>query len=442
MQDNEKRVSIIVDDDDLNKGSDGSGLEKMNKQHIKKLVIFVLMGIVFLGCLFLIFKPSKEKNSPENAGLNEAVPEATDAGMQSDKQKAYEQELLEQKDHEKRNALTTLSDYWNEDTIATDSEDVAGQQKRGGLNVGDDISAPSHNPTLQSYRNAQSTLGSFYNSDNGETIELRRQIDELKDKLAEKELPKPTTVADQLALMEKSYQMAAKYLPSGSGGPSAATDSANRRSPLPTQKEYFVSFTPPRKNIVSALYREPSDSAFAADLSESKNRFFYNAVAKHQETLPKNSIKAIVHESHTVVGETGVRLRLLEPAQTPQRIIPKGTIVTAGAKFQNGRLQLKVTSIELDGNIIPVDLTIYDLDGQQGLAVPYSPEMSALSEMAGNMSQTGGTSVMLTQNAGQQVASDLSRGVVQGISGYFAKKVRTPKVTLKAGHQVFLVSKK
>jgi hypothetical protein len=43
----------------------------------------------------------------------------------------------------------------------------------------------------------------------------------------------------------------------------------------------------------------------------------------------------------------------------------------------------------------------------------------------------------MNASTGQQVAADLSRGVVQGISGYFAKKVRTPKVTLKAGHQVF-----
>ncbi|MNG28075.1 hypothetical protein D3C84_1132850 [compost metagenome] len=89
-----------------------------------------------------------------------------------------------------------------------------------------------------------------------------------------------------------------------------------------------------------------------------------------------------------------------------------------------------------------MDITIYDLDGQQGVPVPYSAERSALSEMAGNMSQQSGTSLMMTQSAGQQVAADLSRGVVQGISGYFAKKVRTPKVTLKAGHQVYLVSKK
>lgn len=157
-------------------------------------------------------------------------------------------------------------------------------------------------------------------------------------------------------------------------------------------------------------------------MSQTKNRGFYTAGSTEQVVQPKNSIKASVHETQTVVGETGVRLRLLETAQTPQRTIPKGTIVTANGKFQGGRLQLKITSIELEGNIIPVDITIYDLDGQQGLYVPYSPEMNALTEMAGNMSQTGGTSVMLTQNAGQQVAADLSRGVVQGISGYFAKK--------------------
>jgi conjugative transposon TraM protein len=275
-------------------------------------------------------------------------------------------------------------------------------------------------------------------------MELRRQLDELKEKLAEKEVPKPATIDDQLALMEKSYQMAAKYLPAGTtnGEATPANGTASRASVSNTQAAYFVAFTPTKKNTVSALYREPTDSVFLADWSENKNRGFYTASSLQQSVQPKNSIKACVHETQTIIGEMGVKLRLLEPAQTPSQTIPKGTIVMANAKFQGGRLQLKVTSIELEGNIIPVDITIYDLDGQQGLYVPYSPEMNALTEMAGNMSQTSGTSVMLTQSAGQQMATDLSRGVVQGISGYFSKKVKTPKVTLKAGHQVFLVSKK
>lgn len=411
-------------------------------EKLKKPLIFGLMGIVFVGCMYLIFKPSEDKKEIENLGLNDAVPQATEAGMQSDKQKAYEQDMLEQKDQEKRNALTTLSDYWNTDSSLNTEEEFPEEEESYGFSNSRN-SGRSGNTNLNSYRNAQNTLGSFYQDNNSETMELRRQLDELKDQLAEKDVPRPTTVDDQLALMEKSYQMAAKYLPSGSSQPETPT--ANTTAPVTStasQKEHFVAFTPARKITVSALYREPSDAEFLDNWSQTRNRGFYTVGSTEQVVQPKNSIKACVHDAQTVVGETGVRLRLLEPAQTPSRTIPTGTLVTANAKFQGGRLQLKITSIELEGNIIPVDITIYDIDGQQGLYVPYSPEMNALTEMAGNMSQTSGTSLMLTQNAGQQVAADLSRGVVQGISGYFAKKVRTPKVTLKAGHQVFLVSKK
>ena len=413
---------------------------KMDK--LKKPLIFGLMSVVFLGCMYLIFKPTTDKKETENIGLNDAVPQATGAGMPADKGKAYELEMLERKDQEKRNALTTLSDYWNTDSSEDNENEIPEEDESYGFGGGKNP-GKSGNPALSSYRNMQSTLGSFYQNENSETMELRKQLDEMKEKLAEKDVPPVTTVDDQLALMEKSYQMAAKYLPTGTNSTEAAP--AKSISPVTTaltQKEQFVSFTSSKKNTVSSLYREPTDSAFLADWNETRNRGFYTAGLAEQVVQPKNSIKACVHETQTVIGETGVRLRLLESAQTPNRTIPKGTIVTANAKFQTGRLQLKITSIELEGNIIPVDIAIYDLDGQQGLYVPYSSEMNALTEMAGNMSQTGGTSVMLTQSAGQQAAADLSRGVVQGISGYFAKKVRTPKVTLKAGHQVFLVTKK
>lgn len=438
MNDKENtRVSFLVEDDEQKVGTDAPNDGVQNKaEKLKKPIIFILMGVVFLGCMYLIFKPSSSKKKVQDIGLNDAVPQATDAGLQADKQKAYEQEMLQQKMDEKRNALTSLSDYWSEDSTADkkaaepdeDSEDsnayAYGSSKR-----------KNSNPALNSYRNAQSTLSSFYDNNDYETQELRRQVDELKEKLAEKDVPPNTTVQDQLTLMEKSYEMASKYLPSN--GKTDTTVSAKG-----TQKEYFVAFTPVRKNAVSALYREPTDSAFLASWNETRNRGFYTAGVSQQVIQPKNSIRAVVQETQTVTDESGVRLRLLETAQTPSRTIPAGTILTANAKFQNGRLQLKVTSIELEGNIIPVDITIYDLDGQQGLYVPYSPEMNALTEIASNMSQTSGTSVMLTQSAGQQAAADLSRGLVQGVSGYFSKKVRTPKVTIKAGHQLFLVSKK
>ncbi|MFC6095425.1 conjugative transposon protein TraM [Flavobacterium qiangtangense] len=439
MKENEKKASVLVKEAGTSGAHPLPDAEKSGMERLKKPAIFVLMGSVFLGCLYLIFNPAPDPEAIENIGLNGAVPQASEAGMQADKQKAYEQEMLEQKNQEKRSALTTLSDYWNESSSSSKKQDTLAGQKDQSMGHDNNPESSDH-PALSSYRSSQSALGSFYKDDNNETRELRRQLDELQEKLAANDVPKSATVDDQLALMEKSYQMAAKYLPNGTHTNGAATEKSGTAASK--QNDYFAAFAPAEKNAVSALYREPSDSAFLADWSADRNRNFYTSGYGRQTAQPKNSVKACIQETQTLIGETGVRLRLLEPAQTPGRTIPQGTLLTAIAKFQSGRLQLKVTSLELDGNIIPVDIIIYDLDGQQGLHVPYSPEINALAEMAGNMSQTSGTSLMLTQSAGQQAAADLSRGVVQGISGYFSKKVKTPKVTLKAGHQVFLVSKK
>lgn len=437
MKENEKRVSILVEEGDQNKASNNTEDKKSAIERFKKPLIFGLMGIVFMGCLYLIFKPSADKNEMETIGLNDAVPQSSEDGMQGDKQKAYEQDMLEQKDQEKRNALTTLSDYWNTDSTQQTTDGLPEQEESNAMMAG-----KSGDATLNSYRNAQSTLGSFYQDNNSETQELRRQLDELKEKLAEKDVPAGVTVNDQLTLMEKSYQMASKYFPAGeNNGKPVNADSAGRGSSN-LQKEYFVAFTQTRKKAVSALYREPTDSAFLADWSENKNRDFYTVGTVEQVAQPKNSVKACIQETQIIIGESGVRLRLLEPAQTPNRTIPQGTILTAIGKFQGGRLQLKVTSIEFEGNIIPVDITIYDLDGQQGLYVPYSPERNAVTDIVANMGNATGSSFSMNSSTGQQIGSDLSKSAVQGISGYFAKKIRTPKVTLKAGHQVFLVSKK
>ncbi|MDL2141649.1 conjugative transposon protein TraM [Flavobacterium tructae] len=438
MKENEKKVNILLGENTPNKVSNMMDGKKSSKERLKKPLIFGLMAVVFMGCMYLIFKPSEDKKEMENIGLNDAVPQASEAGMQDDKQKAYEQEMLEEKEQEKRKALTALSDYW--DTSSAEQSEEGMSQEEQGYSY---EPSKSNNPAINNYRNAQSTLSSFYQDNGSQTTELRKQIEELKEKLAEKDIPRSVTIDDQLTLMEKSYKMAAKYLPSAnSTGPPASTDSATPASLPKLQKEYFTAFIPAKKMEVSSLYREPSDSVFLASWGDKSNRVFYTAGSVEQLLQPKNSVKACVLETQTIIGESGVRLRLLEPAKTSNKNIPIGTILTANTKFQGGRLQLKVSSIELQGNIVPVDITIYDLDGQQGLNVPYSPETNALNEMAGNMSQQSGTSLMMTQSAGQQIAADLSRGVVQGISGYFAKKVKTPKVTLKAGHQVFLVSKK
>ena len=115
MKENENKKSVVrVTEGNPSATADVLQDGTQNKaEKLKKPIIFLLMGVVFLGCMYLIFKPSKDKKTVENIGLNDAVPQATGAGMPDDKSKAYEQEMLERKEQEKRNTLATLSDYWN-----------------------------------------------------------------------------------------------------------------------------------------------------------------------------------------------------------------------------------------------------------------------------------------------------------------------------------------
>ena len=142
-----------------------------------------------------------------------------------------------------------------------------------------------------------------------------------------------------------------------------------------------------------------------------------------------------------MVNESTLSIRLSEAMQLGHTEIPAGSLVIAICEFQGGRLQLKISSIQYKANVYPVEINVHDNDGQPGLYIPYSPEQNAVSDMVAHMSQSSGTNIMMTQSAGHQIAADLSKGVVQGLSGYFQKRVRQLKVTVKAGHQVLLVPK-
>ncbi|ATL48944.1 conjugative transposon protein TraM [Chitinophaga caeni] len=435
------KVSFLVNEN-RDKGSKLPQGERGKMERLKKPLIFVLMTVVCAGCLYLIFQPGdQEKNN--YAGLNDAVPQATDAGLQTDKQKAYETQLMEQKKQEERSALASLSDYWKQDKAGKDDQGFPEQEPGPGAYNG----RPHHreDDALISYKNAQNALGSFYRDNGSEAEDLRRQVEELREELAQRDAAPPeNNIDNQLALMEKSYQMAAKYLPAGSGATAtpkadsaAAASSINSATPT-------VAFTPVRSGVVSALYRELTDSAFLDRLSGDRHYDFNTAGIGGipRASQAKNSVLACVEQTQVVMAGSDVPLRLLEPAAIAGMLLPTGTALTAHAKLESGRLQLRVNSVELEGHIAAVDITIYGLDGQQGLVLPYSPEQNALTEIASNMAQTSGTSIMMTRSAGQQIAGDLGRGLVQGVSGYFSKKIRTVKVTLKAGLQVLLVAKK
>jgi len=244
--------------------------------------------------------------------------------------------------------------------------------------------------------------------------------------------------------LEKSYELAAKYMPAGQGNTAGQNQTSadkayaeQKRNGNRNGKAIAMPVKQVTKRVVSALAQPMSDTAFVAAYSGERNYDFNTAIGC-SEVTDKNTIPACVHTDQTITDGQSVRFRLLEPMNVAGMEIPRNAIVVGAAKVQGERLGVEITSLEYMETIIPVELSVFDKDGQEGIFIPGSMEMNAVKEIAANMGSSLGSSINISTDAGAQLASDLGKGVIQGTSQYIAKKMRTVKVHLKSGYKVML----
>ena len=120
-------------------------------------------------------------------------------------------------------------------------------------------------------------------------------------------------------------------------------------------------------------------------------------------------------------------------------LIPANTILTGTTRIDGERMSITINAVQHEGNVIPIELTVYDMDGGAGISVPSSEEINAVKEIAANAGSGLGSSITITDDAGTQLLSDLGRSVIQGTAQYIGQKMRQVKVTLKAGYRVLLL---
>ena len=410
----------------------------------QKMIVLPAMVLVFIGAMWLIFAPSSDKEQqPGTGGYNIEMPDADKANRQiiGDKAKAYEQGAMEERQENRSRAMQELGDMFDREVAETDSGRDFDLANPGGTEENVKSAPKTIQSSAAAYRDLNATLGNFYEqpkNDNADMDELLERIASLESEL-ESEKGRTSSMDEQVALMEKSYELAAKYMGGQNGGkPEQAAE------PSTVQKGKKNTATPVRqvtRQIVSSLAQPMSNAEFVATFSQERNRGFNTAVGT-TEVSDRNTIPACVHGAHGVMDGQTVRLRLLEPMAVAGRIIPRNAVVVGTGKIQGERLDIEVTSLEYDGTIIPVELAVYDTDGQPGIFIPNSMEMNAVREVAANMGGSLGSSINISTNAGAQLASDLGKGLIQGTSQYIAKKMRTVKVHLKAGYRGMLYQEK
>ncbi|WP_418696664.1 conjugative transposon protein TraM [Bacteroides sp.] len=412
-----------------------------------KMIVFPLMGLLFVGSMWLIFAPSEEdkEKGMQEQGFNIEMPSPDNGGIIGDKQKAYEQARLEEKRTERSREMQSLASLFNgneDEETGTEDYDLL-QPETDNRTDGNRAPASTIRSSATAYHDINRTLGNFYEQpkEDSEKEELRQRVEELEAQVGARKDATPD-IDDQMALLEKSYQLAAQYMPAG-GNKQAAEDSSRARAEkkrngsLVNGKVTVEPVSQVEHEVVTALPQPMSNAEFVAACSGERNYDFHTAVGA-ASAVEKNTIAACVHGNQTIIDGQAVRLRLLERVEVADMVIPRNAVVVGAARIQGERLGIEITSLEYGGTIVPVELSVFDSDGQEGIFIPNSMEVSAAKEVAANMGSSLGSSINISTDAGAQLASDLGKGVIQGASQYIAKKMRTVKVHLKAGYRVML----
>ncbi len=372
------------------------------RERLKRITVYTLLVLSCLVCFWIIFAPSGDDDAVKGKA-NMELPDQTSAGMPDTKLKAYEQEAA-QKD-KARNDSTINAVTLQLDTVTAPAEPT----------LPDEIQN-----SAAAYQQAQASLQDFYvpeYNESAQVAKLQARLDELEmqNSMAQQQSQQP----NEMELLERSYQLAAQYMGNGNAGnvPPPQVDEKGKRNVQPVQNVTH--------NVVSTL-------------SAATNERGFNTSVGMKRSVGKNTIAAVIAGNQSVTNGQSVKLRTTEPMWIGNRLIPRNTVLVGAARLQDERLEIEISSIECQGSIYDVELKVYDSDGQEGINIPNSMESDALHEIGANMGSTMGSSINISTDAGAQIASDVGRGLINGVSQYLTKKMRTVKVHLKSGYRVML----
>ena len=410
-------------------------MDKKQQEQLRKGLVFGGLGLICALSLWFIFAPSDKDKAAEQEGLNKDIPEATVRQLTDNKLKSYELGDKSASESETQAEIGRLSDYFAEEPTSLDAQGQPSSTKIEG--------------SLQRYEENKRLLSSFYATDpNAEERDaLRAENEDLREALRKKESEEDDEEEKQLRLMERSYQMASKYLPKGEEIPAKAFLRAEERTIVEPEAESALQ--EPRmevlaepKHMVSSLAQPMADSTFMQEYRSKVRHLGFHSALAQPSSVQRNTLPVVVDHTTTLREGNYVALRLLESAHIGELRIPRQSLLIAQAKLGGNRLHLLVKSLEIGGRIIPVKLSAYDLDGQEGIYIPGAEQVSALKEVGANIGGSVGTSFTFASSAKDQIISEAARGVMQGASQLLQKKLRTLQVTLKGGYRLFLVSSK
>ncbi len=289
----------------------------------------------------------------------------------------------------------------------------------------------------------------------------KRQTDSINKRLQE-QTTKALALAEikdkQRKAIEQASQTRAALLSLKQPKKNPSPARASRTKPKPTttktkdematfkkQMRYLDSLQNPQRYQTPTVAKvAKKDSAYSISRNphtSSSNDSFFNTV---KADLNKTLISAILDEGIKAWEGSRVRIRLLEPIFINGRLLAKGQYLYGICQgFSAQRLKITVSSVVIQDEILPIDITLYDNDGIEGIYIPASSFRTFTKELGSsaisgnpNLNDQSGA-----RNNTQLLYQSISRSV-QSSTRAIQKALRKNKARLKYNTKVYLVNSK
>lgn len=158
---------------------------------------------------------------------------------------------------------------------------------------------------------------------------------------------------------------------------------------------------------------------------------------KEEKTMVRDSqfraTPAVLVDNQKAVQGARVKIRLEDSLRIGKMLIPKGQELFGVCRITNQRLLLDIKNIRLGTSIIPVDLSVYSLDGMVGIQAPEAMITGALNNGTDDVVRSIGFG-----GFDQTVATQVAGAGIDAARQLISKKVKNIKVKLKSGYTVLL----
>lgn len=172
---------------------------------------------------------------------------------------------------------------------------------------------------------------------------------------------------------------------------------------------------------------------------ETKPRRSFNSVRLVRQD-EKNVIRAFVHSTQTVMVGSTLKMQLAENCLTDDgQRIRKGTPVFGEVmKIDGERVLVRITSVNLGGNILPFEKEVYSEDAMEGIYVPGNARAETIQEAEAAGVSGAGTNIAGGLDVGSQLVAGAANSVISATKSAASKNIRKIKVTIKTNYRILL----